>query len=100
MPYANYKEHLASNRKRQRTARGAANHARAVQVYRERNRIKHAAQNAISKAIYRGKLVPWPCCAMPNCDETKVEAHHAHYDLKLDVTWLCGPCHRFTHNMV
>jgi hypothetical protein len=90
MPYA-------SNRARQKTANGAANHAKANAAYRERNRKKLAAHNAISKAILRGKLTPWPVCAVPECEETRVEAHHADYDQPLSVTWLCMFHHKECH---
>lgn len=100
MPYADYEIHLQRNRERQRTPRGAQNHKRAVQAYRERNRAKHAAHNAISKALLRGKITPWPCCVLPECSETKVEAHHPDYDAPLDVIWICGPHHKATHSMV
>ena len=31
------------------------------------------------------------------CGELNVEAHHAHYDLPLDVIWLCTKHHKQTH---
>lgn len=100
MPYANYDRHLEANRKRQRTEHGAANHLRANRAYRTRNKHKRAAHNAVAKALIAGKLVPWPCCALPKCMDTKVEAHHAHYALLLDVTWLCASHHKEVHRRV
>lgn len=97
MPYADYQRNLEENRKRQRTTAGKANHARAVQAYRERNRRKVAAHNAVNKAVLRGKLAPWPVCALSECVETKVEAHHADYDNQLGVVWLCGAHHKQAH---
>lgn len=97
MPYADYQLHLEKNRERQKTRRGAANHLRANLAYRRRNKKKAVAHNAVAKAILRGKLVPWPCCALPTCMETKVEAHHADYDDQLGVVWLCAPHHKEAH---
>jgi hypothetical protein len=100
MPYADYQRHLEENRRRQQTPAGKENHARAVQAYRERNRQKVAAHNAVSKAILRGKIEPWPCCAVHTCNVEKVEAHHADYGAPLVVTWLCDEHHKECHRMV
>ena len=97
MPYADYSEHLRRNAERQKTERGAANHVRANRAYRQRNAKKRAAHNAVAKALLAGKIVPWPCCALPECSETKVEAHHPDYDAPLDVVWICGPHHKQLH---
>lgn len=98
MPYADYQKHLASNRERQRTQRGAENHVRAVREYRRRHRRKLAAHNAVAKAILRGKMTPWPVCAVPECCD-KPQAHHPDYDLPLDVVWLCDAHHKEAHAM-
>ena len=99
MPYADYQQHLASNRARQKTPLGAANHAKANHAYRVRNRDKVAAHNAVNKAILRGKLVPWPVCALPECED-KPEAHHPDYERPLDVVWLCSSHHKEVHRMI
>lgn len=99
MPYADYNLHLERNRERQKSPQGAANHLKANQAYRVRNRQKHRAHNAINRAVLRGKLKPWPVCAMPECTETKVHGHHADYDDPLGVTWLCDPHHKQAHAM-
>lgn len=100
MPYADYQRQLDANRKRQRTPEGAANHLRANQLYRHRNRDKFLAHSAINRAVSRGKLKPWPVCAVPECCDTKVHGHHADYNAPLDVTWLCDPHHKQVHAMV
>lgn len=99
MPYADYQRHLEENRNRQKTERGAANHARAVRSYRQRNAKKRAAHNAIAKALMFGKIVPWPCCAVPECNVVEVEAHHPDYDAPLDVVWLCNAHHTEVHRL-
>ena len=99
MPYADYTQHLAKNRERQRTLRGAENHLRANREYRRRNRKKLAAHNAVTKALLRGHMEKVPLCATPRCDCTETEAHHPDYDQPLDVVWLCSPHHKEVHRM-
>ena len=97
MPYANYNEQLRRNRERQKTPEGAAAHARALKAYRQRNRKKLAAHNAVAKALLRGHMEKWPVCALSACDLTEVEAHHADYDNPLGVVWLCAAHHKQAH---
>lgn len=51
----------------------------------------------VAYAKRTGELVPWPVCAVPECDGTKVHAHHADYDQPLLVTWLCPKHHAYAH---
>lgn len=64
--------------------------------WRRRNPEKRSAQNAVQKAIRKGKLVRQPCW----CGDPKSQAHHKDYSKKLDVVWLCqrhhGEMHRRT----
>lgn len=99
MPYADYQKHLAKVKEYVKTPEGKAARYLATKNYREKNRHKLKAHNAINKAILRGKLEAWPVCAVPECDCTKVEAHHAAYSLVLDVTWLCDKHHKEVHQM-
>jgi hypothetical protein len=99
MPYADYQVHLAANRARQKTPEGKAAHGRANLAYRRRNKEKLAAHNAVAKAIGRGKLVPWPCCEIPTCND-KPEAHHPHYGSPLLITWLCPAHHKAAHALL
>jgi hypothetical protein len=67
----------------------------ATQRWRERNREKHAAHNAVARALASGKLERPEQCA--ECGETsRLEAHHADYAKKLEVVWLCRYCHAQT----
>lgn len=95
MPYADYQQRLRLNRERQKTESGKAAHARANKAYRQRNRKKLAAHNAISKGILRGKILPMTCIV---CGK-KAEAHHPDYDAPLDVVWLCPDHHREVHKL-
>lgn len=60
--------------------------------YQKRNRDKKQARDAVYYALKTGKLVrPSYCSAC--LDECVPEADHHDYSKKLDVTWLCRPCH-------
>ena len=96
MPFANYEEGLAHRRAYQKTDAGKAAHAAASKAYRQRNKKKLAAHNAVSKAVLRKGLIPHPCWV---CGE-KAEAHHPDYDRPLDVVWLCQPHHKQAHALI
>lgn len=61
----------------------------------ERRRASHLVGNAVRD----GKLVPWPVCAIPECDR-KPQGHHADYSRPLDVVWLCPAHHKQAHALV
>lgn len=89
---------LAANREHARTQEGKVAKKRACAAYRLRHKDRVRAHNAISKAILRGKLVPWPVCEVPECS-AKPQAHHPHYGAPLLVTWLCDEHHKEVHAM-
>lgn len=56
---------------------------------------KVRARKLVYEAIRRGELERQPC---EECGATEgVQAHHEDYSRPLDVTWLCGECHRDLH---
>ena len=55
---------------------------------------RSAAHNAVTRAIRSGALVRLPC---ERCGRSDAFAHHECYDNKLDVMWLCQPCHKQRH---
>lgn len=55
---------------------------------------KASAHRAVAYALQRGTLVRGPCEA---CGAELAQAHHDDYSRKLDVRWLCRPCHRAWH---
>lgn len=82
---------------KQRNPEAHAAHARA---YRQRNRDKVAAQNAVNYALKCGKLARGRCAI---CDsDDRIHAHHASYAVedRLKVTWLCYVCHAKTGKML
>jgi ribosomal protein S27AE len=55
------------------------------------------AHSAVAYAITKGELVRLPCT---RCGNPKSVAHHEDYDRKLDVIWLCEPCHKQRHKEI
>lgn len=72
----------------------SAAHSRAWHAEDKR---RMAAHNAVARAIKSGKLVRRPC---ERCGAQKSLAHHEDYDRKLDVVWLCQPCHKERHKQI
>lgn len=61
----------------------------------EKNPKARKARSLLEKAVKTKKIEKLPCLI---CGE-KSEAHHSHYDLPLDVTWLCRKHHIETHKI-
>jgi ribosomal protein S27AE len=64
--------------------------------WRRANKEKVTAHNAVAWALKKGRIVrPLVCarCSKPG----RLMAHHDDYKKKLDVTWLCAPCHNRLH---
>jgi len=62
--------------------------------WRNEDKRRSAAHNAVARAIKAGRLVRKPCS---ECGREDAYAHHESYDRKLDVNWLCQPCHKKRH---
>jgi len=60
---------------------------------------RRQAQVIVGNAVRDGHLVPWPVCAVPECN-CKPEAHHPDYSKPLDVTWLCPAHHKQAHALI
>ena len=73
-------------------------HHRANDKYRAFHPERDKARNAVNNAIRDGRLIPWPVCAVPECNCTP-EAHHPDYSRPLDVVWLCDGHHKATHKL-
>ena len=98
MPYADPQRHLERMREYAKTPAGKAARLRANRAYRQRRSDRLRAHNAVAKAILRGKMVPWPVCALPECSH-KPEAHHPDYSNPLGVVWLCPSHHKQAHQI-
>lgn len=77
------------------TDRGKQAHARASTAWMRKHPNRRAANNILSKAIQRGKVVAQPCFI---CG-AKAHAHHPDYDRPLDVMWLCPKHHKEAHQL-
>lgn len=65
-----------------------------TRAWRAEDKRRTAAHNAVARAIAKGLLIRQPC---ERCGNEKSLAHHDDYDRKLDVMWLCQPCHKQRH---
>ncbi len=62
--------------------------------YREANRERYKAHNAVSNAVRDGRLDKAPCVI---CGSEQVHGHHDNYARPLDVVWLCAVHHAERH---
>jgi hypothetical protein len=95
----NQPHRVAARKAYQETDAFRAAHHAANDRYREAQPERARARAAVNKAILRGKLAPWPVCAVPTC-ECRPEAHHPDYSRPLDVVWLCDFHHKQAHALV
>ena len=84
----------AYDRERAKNPERAKAAAEVSAAWRKRDKRITAAHNAVTRAIRKGNLVRLPC---ERCGAEKAFAHHEDYNKKLDVTWLCQPCHKQRH---
>jgi ribosomal protein S27AE len=63
-------------------------------AWRKEDSRRMSAHSAVAREIKKGALIKQPCV---RCGSIKSLAHHEDYDKKLDVTWLCQPCHKQRH---
>ena len=59
---------------------------------------KLAARNAVMKAITAGKIKRPETCETCGGNGL-IHGHHDDYSKKLEVRWLCAPCHGVTHRV-
>ena len=95
---ANRPDRVAARKAYQQTPEGKQAVARAHKSYQERAPERRAAHISVGNAIRDKRLIPWPKCAIPECEREKVEAHHPDYSRHLDVVGLCNAHHRAAHN--
>lgn len=79
-----------------KTERGREIIRRSTLKYQAAHPDRRRAHITLGNAIRDGKVVPWPVCAVPECD-CRPQAHHPDYSRPLDVVWLCPAHHRQTH---
>ena len=66
----------------------------ATRKWRQKNKLKQAAHNAVARALKNGILNKSPCEV---CSKKKVESHHEDYSKPLEVVWLCSKHHSARH---
>lgn len=84
----------AYDRKRSKNKDRMAASYQVTKAWREADRRRSAAHNAVARAIKSGQLERLPC---EQCGEPKSVGHHDDYDKPLQVRWLCQPCHVRLH---
>ena len=66
----------------------------AVRRWKEKNKVKKLAHNAVRRAVLCGRLKRQPCARCGNPDAV---AHHEDYSRRFDVIWLCVQHHIERH---
>lgn len=70
-----------------------------LKKYRTGNPHKHAAHEAVARAIASGRLKKPDTCE--KCGVKCVpHGHHDDYEKQLDVQWVCRPCHGQIHRAI
>lgn len=68
-----------------------------VKRWRQDDRRRMAAHNAVARAIRKGAITKCPCIV---CGSDKSMAHHESYDRPLDVIWYCQKHHLARHQQM
>lgn len=72
-------------------------HKQGPRPRKEADPSKLAARNAVRYALGTGTLVKPGECSVCHGSEHRIEAHHPDYSKRLEVVWLCAPCHKKVH---
>lgn len=79
-------------------------HKEACKLHRKKSFLKsieqHHAHGAIYEALLHGKIEKPNICEGCGIDNTYLHGHHADYEKRLDVKWLCRKCHAKTHKEI
>lgn len=87
----------AYDRKRAKNKERIQQAVEVTKAWRAEDKKRLAAHNAVARAIKSGRLKKLPC---ERCASEKSVAHHEDYNNKLDVMWLCQPCHKQRHKEI
>ena len=82
------------DRRYKASAKGRVVKHRARQTYRLKYPEKRAAHNAVAYAVAKGYLERPDICEHCGVVGVLIEASHSDYSQRLNVEWLCQPCHR------
>lgn len=86
-----YREYDRQRGKRPERAKAAAEISKR---WKDQDARITAAHNAVARAVKSGRLKREPC---ERCGAEKSYGHHEDYNKKLEVMWLCQPCHKQRH---
>ena len=93
----NIEKFRAYDRERSKEPKRIKAAAEISKAWRNEDKRRTAAHNAVARAIRNGSLFRLPCI---RCGEIKSLAHHEDYDKPLGVMWLCQPCHKQRHKEI
>lgn len=79
-----------------KTEAGKLAHKKALNTYRVKYPLKHAAKAVVAHAIKLGTITRASTCSECGSDN-KIEGHHDSYLEPLNVRWLCEKCHKAWH---
>jgi hypothetical protein len=86
---------------------GAGNHnfkhgdpVAAVLQWQRENPKKYAAHKYVRWMVRTGRMIKPAACETCDRKTHRLDAHHADYDRKKLVRWLCRPCHNAHHRAV
>jgi hypothetical protein len=91
---SNLPHRILARQQYQATDNGKLAYMKALRKYRAKYPNRYKARYTLEHALSAGKISKTACF---ECGCNKVEAHHVHYDLPLDVVWLCKKHHMQTH---
>ena len=90
----NIEKFRAYDRERSKEPKRIKAAAEISKAWRNEDKRRSAAHNAVARAIRNGSLLRLPCI---RCGADKSLAHHEDYDKPLEVMWLCQACHKQRH---
>jgi predicted HNH restriction endonuclease len=78
--------------------KGKISHLRSTRKYRNENKEKRYAHDAVYRATKKGELMRPKFCQICG-KEGRIEAHHAKYDRdqRTAIIWICKNCHSIIH---
>jgi hypothetical protein len=90
---------VAARAEYRKTPAYAQSHEAAALRWSAKHPERRKASHIVGNAVRDGRLIPWPVCALPECDG-KPQGHHPDYSRPLDVVWLCDTHHKQAHALV
>lgn len=103
MPYKNYKDKIAHNRRYykgwylENGRKRNPDYLLVIKEWIKNHKTERSASNILRYAIKIGKIKKPKTCS--KCKrETKISGHHTNYLYPLRVVWVCSSCHKKIHS--